>query len=321
MRDGGPSWSGVFCDTNSMDSDDWLHKLLEEERPEGWRMFRQPGGVLWDGQSWVPNPAAENLGNLPAGYYQRQLAGQSHDWIQIYLANEPGFVIDGRPVYPEFFDSVHVAPQPLAPVINAPVIIGLDFGLTPAAVFCQRTARGQWLVLAELVSEDMGVTRFAELLAAHIAARFPGVECVAWGDPAGAARSPTDERTCLEIVRTVAKIRCLAAPTNNFTPRREAVAAPLGRLVDGKPGLLLSPACKVLRKGFAGGYHYRRVKVTGDERYHDMPDKNAFSHPHDALQYALSGGGEVRALTGPRVASSVRPTMARTDFSVWGPGP
>jgi hypothetical protein len=208
-----------------MDSDDWLHKLLEEERPEGWRMFRQPGGVLWDGQSWVPNPAAENLGNLPAGYYQRQLAGQSHDWIQIYLANEPGFVIDGRPVYPEFFDSVPVAPQPLAPVINAPVIIGLDFGLTPSAVFCQRTARGQWLVLAELVSEDMGVTRFAELLAAHIAAWFPGVECVAWGDPAGAARSPTEERTCLEIVRTVAKIRCLAAQQLHAAARGGGSAA------------------------------------------------------------------------------------------------
>ena len=34
MRDGGPTWSGVFCDTNSMDVDDWLHRLLEEERPE-----------------------------------------------------------------------------------------------------------------------------------------------------------------------------------------------------------------------------------------------------------------------------------------------
>jgi hypothetical protein len=116
MRDGGPTWSGVFCDTNSMDVDDWLHKLLEEERPEGWRMFRQPGGVQWDGARWVPNPAAENLANLPAGYYERQLAGQSHDWIRIYLANEPGFVLDGRPVYPEFFASVHVAPEPLAPV-------------------------------------------------------------------------------------------------------------------------------------------------------------------------------------------------------------
>ena len=48
----------------------------------------------------------------------------------------------------------------------------------------------------------------------------------------------------------------------------------------------------MLRKGFAGGYHYRRLKVAGDERYHDEPNKNEFSHVHDALQYALSGGGE-----------------------------
>jgi hypothetical protein len=31
------------------------------------------------------------------------------------------------------------------------------------------------------------------------------------------------------------------------------VAGTLSRLVDGKPGLTVSPACKVLRKGFAGG--------------------------------------------------------------------
>jgi hypothetical protein len=45
----------------------------------------------------------------------------------------------------------------------------------------------------------------------------------------------------------------LPAPANNFTSRREAVAGTLSRLVDGKPGLTVSPACKVLRKGFAGG--------------------------------------------------------------------
>ena len=28
------------------------------------------------------------------------------------------------------------------------------------------------------------------------------------------------------------------------------------------------------------------MKIAGaEERYHDMPDKNEFSHPHDALQY------------------------------------
>ena len=61
----------------------------------------------------------------------------------------------------------------------------------------------------------------------------------------------------------------------------------------------------MLRKGFAGGYHYRRLKVAGDERYHDEPNKNGFSHVHDALQYALSGGGETlrpRSIQGPIMA-------------------
>jgi hypothetical protein len=78
---------------------------------------------------------------------------------------------------------------------------------------------------------------------------------------------------------------------------------------------LLSPRCKVLRKGFAGGYHYRRVKVSGDERYHDAPDKNSFSHPHDALQYALSGAGEGAALLN---RSSVKKPVAR-DRAPLGP--
>src|SRR3954468_13350890 len=51
---------------------------------------------------------------------------------------------------------IDVAAEPMAPIAQAPVVVGLDFGLTPAAVFCQRTAMGRWLVLGELVSEDMG---------------------------------------------------------------------------------------------------------------------------------------------------------------------
>jgi hypothetical protein len=54
----------------------------------------------------------------------------------------------------------------------------------------------------------------------------------------------------------------------------------------------VDPKCKVVRKGFNGGYKYRRIQVTGEERYTDEPMKNAYSHPHDALQYlALECGG------------------------------
>jgi hypothetical protein len=96
-----------------------------------------------------------------------------------------------------------------------------------------------------------------------------------------------DERTSFQLVRQ-AGINIVPAITNNFTPRRESVANPLSRLLDGEPGLIISPTCKALRKGFNGGYRYRRLQVAGDERYTDEPDKNQYSHIHDAAQYACS---------------------------------
>ena len=181
-----------------------------------------------------------------------------------------------------------------------PLIIGMDFGLTPAAEIGQQLAGGRWQIIDELVAEDMGVERFAERLRGHLARHYPShrgpgsVEV--YGDPAGNTRAQTDERTCIQIVREVARLKCRAAPSNDVTFRLEAVRGCLNRMVDGKPGLLISPKCKVLRRGLAGGYAFRRLQV-GEERYSDRPDKNAASHPADALQYLLTGGGEAPAGT------------------------
>jgi hypothetical protein len=294
--DGGPTWFGLIADTNPPDSDSWLYRFAEEETPSGWEFYKQPGGVVKVDGRWVANPEAENLRHLPENYYVNQLAGRSEDWVKVYLGGQYGFSIDGRPVYPEWRDSAHVALDPLEPIEGLPLYIGLDFGLTPAAVFAQRTARGQWRVIDELITEDMGVMRFSELLAARLAEWYPHHGVEAWGDPAGAARAQTDERTCLDIVREYADIPVRSAPTNEPSLRREAVAGVLNRMVDGEPGFQLSPHCTTLRKGFSGGYCFRRVQVAGAEKFTDKPDKNKYSHPHDALQYLLSGAGEARVV-------------------------
>ena len=227
--------------------------------------------------------------------------------------------MDGKPVYPEWRDSVHVAPEPLAPIKGLPLFLGLDFGLTPACVFAQHTARGQWRIIDELVTDDMGMVRFSELLSARLDEWYGDIERIeTWADPAGNARSQTDEKTCLEIVKEHAGIDVRPAPSNEWTIRREAVAQTLNRLVDGMPGLLLSPHCKMLRKGFAGGYHYKRVQVSGDARFHDKADKNKFSHPHDALQYLLLGSGEGRVLLGRqrrRRNAASRPNRANSRYN------
>jgi hypothetical protein len=104
-------------------------------------------------------------------------------------------------------------------------------------------------------------------------------------DPAGRARAQTDERTCMDEL-AAAGLAAGPARTNDFIARREAVAGFLNAGEPGAPGLVLSPSCRLLRKGFLSGYRYERVQVAGDERYKDAPVKNMYSHIHDALQYA-----------------------------------
>ena len=83
--------------------------------------------------------------------------------------------------------------------------------------------------------------------------------------------------------------------TNDVVTRTEAVNSVLNRMIDGKSGVLIDPSCKILLRGFDGGYCYRRINVIGD-KYDEKPDKNKYSHIHDALQYMFLGAGEGKSL-------------------------
>lgn len=277
-RDGGPSWFGVLMDTNPPDNDHWWYTVFEEQKPKEFELFKQPSGL---------SPEAENVDNLPPRYYERMMAGKDEEWIKVYVHGEYGFISDGRPIYPEYVDSLHCGDVASVP---GEVYIGIDFGLTPAATFGQRLANGRWVVLEEIVSENMGALRFSQELK-HRMSRYKGHKFVITGDPAGEQRAQTDEQTPFDILNGEG-IAAFPADTNDFTLRREAVAEALSRLIDGKAGLIMDPACRTLRKGMSGGYSYKRVQVSGDARFHDKPDKNRYSHVCEALQYMLLGGGE-----------------------------
>ncbi len=164
-------------------------------------------------------------------------------------------------------------------------------GEDQAAVFGQTTASGQWRWIDELVTEDVGAVEFAELLGPVLRNRYAGFYFEIYGDPAGDDRAQTDKTTPMEILKARG-IPCVPAPSNDPVLRREAVALALRRMVDGRPGLLVSPKCAITRKGMAGGYCYKRVQVAGDERFHDKANKNRFSHPCEAAQYMMLGAGE-----------------------------
>ena len=292
IADGGvrPTWHGMTGDTNAPDEDHWYYQLAEEADLPDWTFHRQPGGLLRDGEHFVENPDAENLGNLPDSYYLRGMQGKRKDWILVNLCNEYGFVQDGKPVWPEYVDSTHCATRDILPEPGAPLIVGIDFGLTPAAAICQEVD-GQWRVIDELITEGMGAKRFGQLLKHKLDTEYRGFTVHCWGDPAGDGRSQSDESTPFQILRQVG-INAEPAPSNDPTVRIEAVSSLMMRLsFMGKPAFMVSPRAKTIRKACAGGYKYRRLQVVGDERFTEVPDKNRFSHPADALQYACLGGG------------------------------
>ena len=313
-KDGiGPTWHGVIMDTNAPETEHWWpimsgespvpDHISEEQalmlvRPDNWEFFTQPAGMLEIREKgeligYEINPDAENIKNLPPTYYDNMIRGKMKSWIDVYVLNRLGSTEEGKVVYQEFSEKTHVVDEDI-PLADTEIICGLDFGLTPAAAFMQ-VINGRWVCHAELVCQDMGAVRFAQVLRRFIALEFPERSLKFFGDPTGDYRAGTDETTPFQILRA-AGLLVHAAPSNDPVVRVEAVNSILARSVNGLPGFLISRRrCPVLVTGFLGGYHYRRLQVSG-ERYEDKPSKNKFSHVHDGMQYAVLGGGEGRLL-------------------------
>jgi hypothetical protein len=292
-RDGGPTFTGVILDTNPPDDDHWWYTIAEVKRPEDWSFWRQPGALLKvknekDEFIYVPNPLAENVDNQPLGYryWMQMIGGKSHEWLKVYVLGDYGTVYDGKPIYPEYNDSIHCAKENLEVMRGIPLMLGFDFGRTPAVALFQLSPTGQVRVIDEVVTEDMGVRNMIKnLLRPLLNNEYYDMRIRSWGDPSGGNGTQTTEDTCMTILAEEG-IPTEPASTQEPVARREAVAKLLSSYdADGSPAFLLSPKCKNLRKGFNGAFMYERVQVVGEVRYKDQPKKNIYSHVHEGLQY------------------------------------
>lgn len=284
---------GIIGDTNAPDRDHWMAKMALDKCPDGWEYFIQPPAVIKEGGTWRVNPAAENIKNLPPDYYYNALQGRVESWIRANLANEFVFHADGRPVHPDFNQLLHVAP--VAPLAGSPIVVGIDFGRTPAATIWQRQPNGQWFGLDELATVNTSALTFGRLLKRHLAAEYPNFTFHIWGDPAGMGMAQTQDETPFDML-LAAGLDAMPAPTNDFEQRITALDVNLRTLIDGKPAIQIDPKCSTLIRGLAGAYQYRRVKISGEERFHDKPIKDATSHVVESAHYALLGEGEGNVL-------------------------
>jgi len=335
-RDGGYNWSGVIMDSNPCEEgeDSWWYKLAEIEKPENYAFWKQPPALLripkknprdpHEPQMYCPNtgqgafPAAENVCNHTAGfsYWMDLCAGSGEDWINVFILGEYGSVIEGKPVYPEYYDAIHMARDEKGKVCNLdimrglPLILCLDFGLTPCCAFLQQTPNGVLRLIDELISHDMGIRQFArDILKPHLSNYYYNMSRIMIGDPAGTQRAQaSDEVSCMQELAN-AGLPTEMARTNLFLPRREAVAGFLTRLVNGKPGFQIAGKCTVAREGFKGKYQYRKMRTTAGNAYSPEPLKNhPWSDIQDAIQYGAmhAEGGAISGKAAPGAPSAGR---------------
>ena len=334
MKDGGPSRSCAIWDTNMPDMDTWHFDKMENP-PHNWDVFIQPPAILshaeyvsnygedpeydaldemvdTNGDYWYKNPDADNMDHLDPLYYVDMLPGKSEDFINVYMRCRYGRSLSGVPVYDKTFNpEFHISADTFIPLKSTeyPVVIGLDFGRTPAATFVQRTVRGQIVVLDELTSDNMGIETFIrEKLKPKIAEKFLGCAIVVAPDPAGFAKQQIGEISPADVVKK-AGYKVVRPVTNDPERRIQSVERLLLQQIDGKPLLAVTENCSNLLKGFKFGYRYKKNKQGMQDA---KPDKNEFSHIHDSLQYAclVMEGNQIERVTlrHDRPPSEVRPS-------------
>jgi hypothetical protein len=213
----------------------------------------------------------------------------THQYLREYEKQWNTF--SGMPVYPNYRGDLHIARRTILPHMGLPMLVGWDFGLTPAAVVCQ--LQGDSLkVIREYVSKNEGIKTFSPTVMNDLKMHYPEWEPKDYFhfiDPAGFQRAQTDARTCAQEMQESAPIMNLSPGPIDWETRRSSVEEWLMKVKRDCAGLEMDPDnCPSIIEGFAGGYRYPDSQ-SDIESAKPRPIKNSYSHPHDALQYVTWG--------------------------------
>jgi hypothetical protein len=257
-------------------------------------VFIQPGGR---------EPDAENLHNLPKGYYAIQAAANKHrpDYVARMIDNKFVPMQHGQPVNPQFDYRQHV--RPLEWDRRRPLIVGVDQGLFAAAVASQRTVMGGLRTLREAVMfrEDgktlakIGPTAAGAMVRTMIADNFPELhpdDLRVVADPAAWAAADRADHE-MDWVRAFSKglgHKVRKAKSNKQTLRNEAIWRAMGE----RDGYAVDPACKHLIRGHLGGYHYRQRRDRRWRRRDARPPRDRRHDPHPRLRRRAIRGARGR---------------------------
>lgn len=316
----------IVCgDFNPPDEANWTYQR-EIEEPEKWptyNFFAQPSGL---------SSRAENRAGKSRMKYEEEekaFGGPKSPDSRRNVHGEYAAKADGAPIYAgDFALEKHRAGEPLQPVRELPLLLGMDAGGTPAAVILQPMPSGQMRYLRELTTDPKTITgpvRFAQALMHLLLQEFSGMAVTAaYGDPAAqyGADTQAGDRSWMETVSAILSVNIRPTWTNELGARIEALRLQMRDIDATTPGLLIDPRCTWTLRGLVSQYKATKNSTEGKTGTLII-DKNQYSHVVEAGQYAVLGyrgagmaSQAAAAVRGPNVSSLSQARRAPAR-SIW----
>lgn len=310
---GGATWRGIIADTNPWDTDSPYHERMVLSPHPTWGLYHQPSGI---------GPDAENIANLPDGYYEELMDDRDAEFAAVHVESQWGTSNAGQAVFRQSFNALqHVKDMQVVVNPQKPIMVGVDFGRTPCAVIGQHDTYGRAIIMKEIVTEGMGLVQMLQehLRPMLLSPPFSGKRVFIVADPAGMAKSQATEETLFDILKHEG-FQAIPASTNNIEPRLLAVEKLMRQTIMGEPALQISrQGCPTLIHALGNKYRYRKKR---DGQFDDVPEKlHPWSDISDALQYFCLGTQS--NLTGymlrreQRRSSRVIDTRPRISSAAW----
>ena len=233
---------------------------------------------------YVPNPQAENLINLPPGYYTKSLHGKTSRATKLRTMNH--FIDlneDSVLCYPMFDPYRHIEEKdiPHSQVTN--YILGWDFGRDPSCCVIFVDKNNNIYVRTEISIHNASLDTAIPIV--EVTLKKLGIstgETLSFIDSSGAAKAQSVEYSCKQSLIDNGFNQGNIV-TQNVMSRLNAVR----KLLYTDARFRIHPDCTKLIKGFLSSFHFKEEKkgTTSSLEIEKTPE----SHIHDALQYGCLG--------------------------------
>lgn len=299
------TWSGVLVDYNPPAVESWLYHYFETNPPVSRALYKIPAPILalFDEDDpddlskvrFLPNPKGECIQYQPKKiqYWLEMAEEDRYDFEKVkrFCLGQYTYGVEGQPVFPSFSVTRHSTLSTLLPERGSLLLIGMDWGLDPAAVIGQYY-RGKLHVLSNISSDkdkQMDLTEFfATRLVPHINDEYPNMSALLIGEPSGTQKSMIDSTRPFELAEQFG-FDTTKPRSNKWEARKSAV----NWFLKSYNTLLISQRADTLFHAMCGGYQYEETR-NAHALPSNKPLKNHYSHTADAFQalcqYCLSGG-------------------------------